>query len=71
MNKSITTLFVILGTFLYVSRANADAIVASSVLPGAPAYVDILVVFGIVVVIVSVAAWLFLRIIRKKNATHK
>lgn len=70
IKKSVIALALILGSFLTVSKTHADIIVTSAIVPGAPAYVDLLVVAGVAVAIVAVVAWLIIRVIRKRNATR-
>ena len=67
IKKTSIALALILGSFITVSKAHADVIVA----PGAPAYVDLLVVGGVAVAIVAVVAWLIIRVIRKRNVARQ
>jgi ABC-type antimicrobial peptide transport system permease subunit len=70
--KKLSIIFsLIIGTFLSSPKAHADVIFTSSIIPGAPSYVDLLIVAGVVVVIVAVVAWLIIRVIRKRNVTRK
>lgn len=64
-------LSLILGTFLSAPKAHADVIVTSSIIPGAPEYVDLLIVAGVAVVVIAVIAWLIIRVVRKRNVTRK